>query len=596
MANKTTYEIQAKTKGFKQSDNQVKGLKKSLGGLKTAALGVAGAYFGGQALIGGIRASIEAFGEQEAAEKKLEQALGRTSDRLLAQASALQKVSTSGDEAIIAQQAFLGSIGMTEQQIEKILPVALDLASATGMTLESAVRNTAKTFSGLAGELGELVPQIRDLTAEEMKAGKAVEVMGNLFKGQALSSTKTFEGQVVQLQNAMGDIGETIGGLLVDNGVLSGLVEWATEADEAFRFFFGTVKNKGKDLKPFQNEIDHLNEKIEEAKRYSSEWAEKAEDEDFIRAKATLRLEKQAEALGDYNHLSFNEQDILNKMIEVQDTLNDSKDRELQQLEEFIVLKEETEQKQKDEIERVKENKELIEDTIPVLRETTAVLSEELEPAQTLLTESLDEYLKRTGEVKNDLGKIVEMTDAQLKSYQALLMAKKVGAGIEVMANANVAGSFSALNDAMGGSAELSKNLTIAQAFADAYSGSARAFRDHAAPASFAIAASVIATGLATAINTQNAYNQKFEEGGLVGGMRHSQGGTIIEAEQGEYVMNRNAVESIGVDTLEAMNETGGGGVTVNISGNVMTDDFVENELAEKIASAVRRGTDFGIS
>ena len=40
----------------------------------------------------------------------------------------------------------------------------------------------------------------------------------------------------------------------------------------------------------------------------------------------------------------------------------------------------------------------------------------------------------------------------------------------------------------------------------------------------------------------------------------------------------------------------GGGGINIQISGNVMTDDFVENELAEKIAEAVRRGTDFGIS
>ena len=88
---------------------------------------------------------------------------------------------------------------------------------------------------------------------------------------------------------------------------------------------------------------------------------------------------------------------------------------------------------------------------------------------------------------------------------------------------------------------------------------------------------------------------QSFETGGMVGGRRHSQGGTMIEAEKGEFVMSRDAVDSIGAGNLEAMNQ-GGGGVTVNVSGNVMTDDFVEGELAEKIAAAVRRGTDFGIS
>jgi len=41
---------------------------------------------------------------------------------------------------------------------------------------------------------------------------------------------------------------------------------------------------------------------------------------------------------------------------------------------------------------------------------------------------------------------------------------------------------------------------------------------------------------------------------------------------------------------------SGGGGVTVNLSGNVMTQDFVEGELSEAISEAIRRGNDFGIS
>ena len=88
----------------------------------------------------------------------------------------------------------------------------------------------------------------------------------------------------------------------------------------------------------------------------------------------------------------------------------------------------------------------------------------------------------------------------------------------------------------------------------------------------------------------------KFEQGGYVGGNRHSQGGTIIEAERGEFVMSRNAVESIGLETLNQMNQSGGGGnINVSVSGNVLTQDFVEGELAESIKEAVRRGSDFGI-
>ena len=62
--------------------------------------------------------------------------------------------------------------------------------------------------------------------------------------------------------------------------------------------------------------------------------------------------------------------------------------------------------------------------------------------------------------------------------------------------------------------------------------------------------------------------------------------------------MSRRAVESIGLETLNQMNRGGGtasGNVVINVSGNVMTQDFVEGELAEQIKEAVRRGSDFGI-
>ena len=70
MANKTTYEIQAKTKGFDNSKTKVKGLNNALGGLATKAMTVAGAYFGGRALLDGINASIDAFAQQELAAKE----------------------------------------------------------------------------------------------------------------------------------------------------------------------------------------------------------------------------------------------------------------------------------------------------------------------------------------------------------------------------------------------------------------------------------------------------------------------------------------------------------------------------------------------
>ena len=51
---------------------------------------------------------------------------------------------------------------------------------------------------------------------------------------------------------------------------------------------------------------------------------------------------------------------------------------------------------------------------------------------------------------------------------------------------------------------------------------------------------------------------KNYEQGGLIGGRRHAQGGTIIEAEQGEAIMTRGAVTMFG-PLLSQLNQMGGG-------------------------------------
>ena len=79
----------------------------------------------------------------------------------------------------------------------------------------------------------------------------------------------------------------------------------------------------------------------------------------------------------------------------------------------------------------------------------------------------------------------------------------------------------------------------------------------------------------------------EYAEGGLVGGKVHSEGGTIIEAEQGEFVMSR--------DNLENMNTGGGASSPIVINNPIISAEFVETELPELIADAVRKGVSFGV-
>ena len=172
--------------------------------------------FGVIAAIEGIRRalvdSFQKYAEQERVIRQLQFAAKDSAAALMEQARALQQVTTVGDEAIMAQQAFLASIGFTEQQIKDIIPAALDLAAATGRTLEFAVLNLSKTYGGLTGELGEVIPELKNFTAEELKAGAAVEYATKQFAGQAELLATTGAGAVQQMNNALGDLQETIGG------------------------------------------------------------------------------------------------------------------------------------------------------------------------------------------------------------------------------------------------------------------------------------------------------------------------------------------------------------------------------------------------
>ena len=155
---------------------------------------------------------------QQQAEARLLTALKGRSDvqqRLLTQASELQSRSILGDEVIIVQQAYLASLGMTEVQIGKVIEAAAQLSAATGMTLESAVKNLAKTFGGLTGELGESIPKLKEFTTEQLKNGEAVDFILENYKGFAETAAKEGLGAVKQLKNAWGDFLEQIGSTML---------------------------------------------------------------------------------------------------------------------------------------------------------------------------------------------------------------------------------------------------------------------------------------------------------------------------------------------------------------------------------------------
>lgn len=166
--------------------------------------------------LGGL--SIKAADTQLKAEAKLLTALKQRTDvqqRLIAQAAELQKKTLFGDEEIINQQAYLAALGLTEQQIADTINAAVELSAALGMELDSAVKNLAKTYGGLTGELGESIPALKELTTEQLKQGAAVDYVNANYKGFADQLSKTGAGPLKQLKNKLGDMAEKLGTALL---------------------------------------------------------------------------------------------------------------------------------------------------------------------------------------------------------------------------------------------------------------------------------------------------------------------------------------------------------------------------------------------
>jgi len=165
----------------------------------------------------------------------------------------------------------------------------------------------------------------------------------------------------------------------------------------------------------------------------------------------------------------------------------------------------------------------------------------------------------------------------------------------------NTLGNLAAANKAFGGSADTQKAILGAQALMNTYSSATAAYNAVVGipvigpGLAVTAAASAIAAGLANVRMIEQTPTKQMAEGGLISGPLHSGGGVNINAEGGEFVMRRDAVDSVGLETMNAINEGESTGTTnITFSGNVMSQDFIEDEAIPMIKEAIRRGASLG--
>lgn len=195
-----------------------KGFADNLKGISTGAVAAAAGVAG---VAVAVKKTVDALNDCEAAyqvQRKAEIALQTAAKNnpylndesvynLRNFASELQSMTNIGDEQSLQVMAQLAAMGRTEEQIQAIMKAAADMSAVTGNSIQNIAVQLNKTYSGLAGELGEANSAIRGLSKEELEAGKAIDIIAQQYNGQAAAMADN----TVQLANAWGDFKENIG-------------------------------------------------------------------------------------------------------------------------------------------------------------------------------------------------------------------------------------------------------------------------------------------------------------------------------------------------------------------------------------------------
>lgn len=216
-----------------------------------------------------IKETTDLYKAQATAERQLEVAaknnpyLNDTSVvQLKAFAGELQSISTVGDEQLLPFMAQLASAGRTQAEIQQIMSAALDVSASGMMSLDAAVTALNKTYSGTAEQLGNQISAVKNLTKEELKNGKAVEIVAQQFKGMA-KETAEATGSSEQLKNAIGDYKELLGETF--EGAFAPMRKWFTEVITKHNDAKKAAREHKKAVKAVYDEEGNIKEDAEES-------------------------------------------------------------------------------------------------------------------------------------------------------------------------------------------------------------------------------------------------------------------------------------------------------------------------------------------
>ena len=197
-------------------------------------------------------ATIEAFGKQEMAVLKLSSAIrsqgGNVSEILPiyeSLAGEMQRLTTYGDEEVLALQSTATAMGVTSEQMDLCIKGAIGLSNVFGIGLNEAVRAAATVVQGKTDKLNEMIPALSKCKSETEKYALAEKAMRDGF-AQAKAEAESTSGRLKQAANAWGDLaevaGETFAPVAIEvAGALKSVCEWFTRNSELTQILIGSL-------------------------------------------------------------------------------------------------------------------------------------------------------------------------------------------------------------------------------------------------------------------------------------------------------------------------------------------------------------------
>ena len=270
--------LRARLKGSQKVGKGLGRIDKGLKKVAASAIATVGAFMGARMLYDGLKSVINAAKEQELQERKLAAvikstggAAGVTSNEMLNLASALQKQTRFGDEAIIqAQSLMLTFTKVGKDVMPDAFETVLNMSEAMGQELRMTTIQVGKALNDpilgvtalrrVGVQLSEQQEkQLKDFMAVGDVASAQGVILGELetqFGGLAKAAGAGLAGEMDKARNAMGDAAEDIGELLAPAIIKA--AKWMSKAAIATgRFFDSFQDNAG--LKQIIDDMEELN-------------------------------------------------------------------------------------------------------------------------------------------------------------------------------------------------------------------------------------------------------------------------------------------------------------------------------------------------